>query len=245
MKFVDNANLTTFLLGQPIQVNVLTDSNLLIREYQLNLPTIGQLYCDQKLQMSLGLLNTPLDDLQKQFPMVKNFTYYSFFIALRVFADKLLTIKRNLDYMIYSFDLLGLRLVIADSIYINGQKITEEEFDYLRNLILFLTKIKTKNSQILEQDSRYKASQDLIAKIKGQNKSNQDSDANFEKNYVVLLWEFGLTPEQIQQLNIYQYETILRYTNSAVETKINTVAAGNGLTKKFKYITQGGKKNGK
>ena len=245
MKFVDNANLTTFLLGQPIQVNVLTDSNLLIREYQLNLPTIGQLYCDQKLQMSLGLLNTPLDDLQKQFPMVKNFTYYSFFIALRVFADKLLTIKRNLDYMIYSFDLLGLRLVIADSIYINGQKITEEEFDYLRNLILFLTKIKTKNSQILEQDSRYKASQDLIAKIKGQNKSNQDSDANFEKNYVVLLWEFGLTPEQIQQLNIYQYETILSYTNSAVETKINTVAAGNGLTKKFKYITQGGKKNGK
>ena len=62
MKFVDNANLTTFLLGQPIQVNVLTDSNLLIREYQLNIPTIGQLYCDQKLQMSLGLLNTPLDD---------------------------------------------------------------------------------------------------------------------------------------------------------------------------------------
>lgn len=245
MKFVDNANLTTFLLGQPIQVNVLTDSNLLIREYQLNIPTIGQLYCDQKLQMSLGLLNTPLDELQKQFPMVKNFTYYSFFIALRVFADKLLTIKRNLDYMVYSFDLLGLRLVIADSIYINGQKITEEEFDYLRNLILFLTKIKTKNSQILEQDSRYKASQDLIAKIKGQNKSNQDNDVNFEKNYIVLLWEFGLTPEQIQQLNIYQYETILSYTNSAVETKINTVAAGNGLTKKFKYITQGGKKNGK
>ena len=245
MKFTDNANLTTLLLGEPIQLNILDDEGSFLQEFQLLTPSVGQLYTDQKLQMSLGLLNTPLATLHEKFPFIKDFTYYTLLTSLKLFESKSTAISRHLEYMIYSFKVFGLDLTIDLELKINNQSINEEIFEYLRNLILFLSKIKGKNDNILEQDPRYKASQDLIAKIKGQNKSNQNNDKNFEKNFIVLLWEFGLTPDEIRKLNMYQYETILSYTSSAVSTKIGTVAAGNGLTKKFKYITEGGKKNGK
>ena len=83
----------------------------------------------------------------------------------------------------------------------------------------------------------------MINKIKGQNKNkdSSESELNFKKNYIVLLYEFGLKPNEIEALNAHQLAFILSYTSNAINYKVSTIAAGNGLSKKIKFITQGGK----
>lgn len=174
-------------MGHNIFLNVLDESDFLLYEFELRPPTIKELYCDTKLQMSLGLLNTPIEKLQQQFPVVVNFDYYTLLITFRLLEHKSLTFKRYLDYMIHTFNIFGLNLEINEHIQINGQQIDHEVFEHIRGLFLFLAKIKEKNNNILEQDKHYRASQDMIARIKGQNKNNVDSDKNFAKNFIVLI----------------------------------------------------------
>lgn len=127
---------------------------------------------------------------------------------------------------------------------LNSQLVNDTIFDYLRTIILVMTKVKNRSDVLLEKNSQFKSSQDLIAKIKGQNKNGSKNDINFEKNFITLVYEFGLKPEEINNLNIYQYEAILSYTGPAVQSQISIIAAGNGLSKKVKYITEGKKNNG-
>lgn len=243
MKFSDNANLTTFLLNAPVELRITTDDNRLVT-LKLTIPTVTDLFTNTDLQIVLGMLNTPLDKLQQNFPTITNLSYYNLLIMLRLNDDKIV-FKQYLDCFINAAKVFGLSLVVdGNHVIFNDIQFNEEAFEYLRQLMLVMTKVKSKTDNVLEKDERYKASQDLIARIKNQNKSNNagDSDKNFEKNYITLLYEFGLKPEEISKLNIYQYERILSYTNGAINYKISTIAMGNGLSKKLSYITQGGKK---
>ena len=245
MKFTDNANLTTLLLNAPVWFKIITDDN---RSFTLKLrvPTITDLFTNSSLQIMLGILNTPIEQLGTKFGAVTNLTHYNLPLLLKLHEEQPVY-QEYLEHLTEGFKIFDLDFKVEhNKMLINDIAFNEEGFNYLRGLILQLSKIKTKQDTLLEQDPRYKASQDMIARIKKQgNNQMQDTDKNFEKNFIVLIWEFGLTPEEIYNLNIYQYETILAYTSNAVSTKIGTVAAGNGLTKKFKYITEGGKRNGK
>lgn len=242
----DNANLTTFLLNAPVEIYS-TDETKDEQSFELLLrqPTIKQLYSDRKLQIVLGILNTPLDKLSTQFSFITNFTYLHFFIVVGTLQDNIPQLKLYWDYFVYVLNILGVEVVLdGTTLLLNKQPINDTIFDYIRTVILMMTKIKSRSDSLLEKDERFKSSQDLIAKIKGQNKSGDKSDINFEKNFITLIYEFGLTPEEINNLNIYQYESILSYTSSAVQSQVSIIGAGNGLSKKVKYITEGKKKNG-
>nr|DAJ82918.1 MAG TPA: hypothetical protein [Caudoviricetes sp.] len=241
MKFVDNANLTTFLLNAPVELQIFTDDNRFVRLF-LRMPTITELFCDNSLQIVLGILNTPEDKLQGVFGQVSNLTYYNLLIILNLHKDEAI-FSQYLSHFYKAFEIFGLHLFLNGSaVIINDISFNEEAFNYLRQLLLIMVKIKTKQDALLEQDQTYKKSQEMIARIKKQGQTTKDGDKNFEKNFITLQYEFGLSLPEIYNLNIYQYETILSYTSNVLNYKVSTIAAGNGLTKKINFITQGGKK---
>lgn len=238
MKISDNTSLTTFLLGHPIQIFVADDNGVELFNIEFNIPTVKQIYCDKKIQTILGVLNTDTKTLQSKFTQIKNFTHYDLFTVVNQFKIKDLSVYA--EYLEYTFAALGMDLKCDNKMTINGHTINEEIFEYIRYTLLYSAKMKDKNSLQLEQDENYRAAQERINKIKNQNK-NVDKDKIFSKNYITLLYEFGLSPSEIERLNLYQYENILGYTNNSIQYKVSLIAAGNGNTKKVKFITKGDK----
>lgn len=243
MKFVDNANLTTFLLGAPIEFRMIQDDGQEQILY-LRTPSICELYTNTNLQIMLGILNSDEAKLNASFGAIQNLTHYNLLIMLRL-NSKHPVYQRYYDVFVQGFKILGLDLrVEGTTLKVEQTTLNEESYNALRKLILIMTKVRSKGDLLLETDEKYRASQDVIARIKkqGNKQSTSDGDKNFEKNFITLLYEFGLSIEEIKQLNIYQYEIILSYTGNSINYKISTIAAGNGLSKKVKFITQGGKK---
>lgn len=55
---------------------------------------------------------------------------------------------------------------------------------------------------------------------------------------MTLTYEFGYTIDEILHMNMYLINTILSYVSRSINYKVSLIAAGNGLTKKVKYITK-------
>ena len=58
---------------------------------------------------------------------------------------------------------------------------------------------------------------------------------------MILTYEFGYKPEEILNMTQYAINMILGYTNKSIQYKATLIAAGNGNTKKIKFITDKGK----
>ena len=194
MKYQDNANLTTFLLGQKVFLTLTDDNNQFVQEFQLKMPTIADLYCDTKLQTMLGILKTPLDKLQKDFSFIKNFNYYTLLTTLSLYEKIKPEVKRILDCIVYGFSIFGLTFHIAEKLYVNGEPINEETLMRLRALILYMSKLEKKiEDDPMMQNEQYRKSQELINRIKSQGRKVGsgigeigNTDENFKKNYIIL-----------------------------------------------------------
>ena len=241
MKFQDNAKLITFLLGSSVESSITTDLGVEYLFLNIKIPTIETLFCDIRFQTILGILNTKAEKLKDYFKFAADITHFRLFSTIKSLKNPIF--QKYIDYLVYSFNKLGIGLTVTNELKINNLPINEEIFEYLRKLILFISKMIDSNERAID-NAQYQAAQDLINKIKNQNKNgaNQSENSkNFEKNLISILYQYNLDFNKIKDLNSYQFDTLLKYYTGAVGQEINTVAAGNGLTKKIKTISQGGK----
>lgn len=241
MKISDNADIITLLLGAPIEISIFSDNNSRYLELIINAPTLETIYCDTKFKTALGIFNLNKEKLQASFPMLKNVTLFNLLFFLDLKLNKDFTFL--LESILYSFKKLGINIDIVNSenILIDNLPINEDIFNYLVNLILYLSKIKNEKNNPLEKDEKYQKAQDLINKIKSQGHKSDNNSTNFRKIFAGLVFQFGLDPLTIKNLNIFQYEEILKNYSNSLNQQITSIAAGNGLSKKVKTILQGGK----
>lgn len=206
MKISDNADKITLLLGAPIEISVFSDNNSKYLELTMEAPTLGTIYCDTKFKTALGIFNLNKEKLQASFPMIKNITLFNLLFFLELKLNKDFTFL--LDSILYSFRKLGININIvnAENIMIDNVLINEYIFNYLVNLILYLSKIKNEKNNPLEKDEKYQKAQDLINKIKSQGHKTNNNSTNFEKIFAGLVFQFGLDPLTIKNLNVFQYE---------------------------------------
>ena len=85
-----------------------------------------------------------------------------------------------------------------------------------------------------------RAMQEKINRIRKQGKSNSALQKNedYENTYMTLSYEFGYSQEQILSMTMYQVNKMLQYAGKSIQYKVSLIGAGNGLTKKVKFITE-------
>ena len=85
-----------------------------------------------------------------------------------------------------------------------------------------------------------RAMQEKINRIRKQGKSNSALQRNgdYENTYMTLSYEFGYSQEQILSMTMYQVNKMLQYAGKSIQYKVSLIGAGNGLTKKVKFITE-------
>ena len=72
----------------------------------------------------------------------------------------------------------------------------------------------------------------------GKNNSATQGNADYENTYITLSYEFGYSQEQILSMTMYQVNKMLQYAGKSIQYKVSLIGAGNGLTKKVKFITE-------
>lgn len=90
-------------------------------------------------------------------------------------------------------------------------------------------------------DPRYAKLKSKIDSIRKNGQSKVNNHTNLSETFVVLTYEFGFKLEEIYKMNVYQLNTYMGYVNKSIQYRISAIAAGNGLSKKVKYITHKGK----
>ena len=123
---------------------------------------------------------------------------------------------------------------------INGIQIDDELFESFSNLWLVsagLKKITELNNYMTPE---MRAMQEKINRIRKQGKNNSALQKNedYENTYMTLSYEFGYSQEQILSMTMYQVNKMLQYTGKSIQYKVSLIGAGNGLTKKVKFITE-------
>ena len=85
-----------------------------------------------------------------------------------------------------------------------------------------------------------RAMQEKINRIRKQGNSNSALQKNedYENTYMTLSYEFGYSQEQILSMTMYQVNKVLQYAGKSIQYKVSLIGAGNGLTKKVKFITE-------
>lgn len=244
MEFKDNFSEHHLLFAQPVEF-ILYKTNIFnpTTTFVMDLPTYKTLYFNQGFKQFLGMINTPIEDLQKQFDSLIQFnTLYELFMQLvkldndaahkyvQTFIDGLIILKVPI-----TFDCSGF--------YINQAWVSEKLFNRFCNIILVSTALK-KQSDIID-DPELAAYQAKIDRIKRQGRQvtgdGVTEERNLHKMFIILTYEFGYKPEEILNMTQYTINLILSYTNGSINYKLSLIAAGNGNTKKIKFIAEKGK----
>ena len=240
MEFKDNFTTTNLLFAQPVTFNIYTDKEHMlipVGTFQMQIPTYKMLTFNEDFKHFVGLINTPLSDLQKQFEQLATFSsLYGLFLHFGVLPNK---------YSTFYFQLAQKALLALDvdlqihkgSLIINNIIIDEQLFTRITRIILLATALK-KQSDFVD-DPRLQEYQDKINRIKNKNQSKVVS--NFEQSFMILTYEFNYKPEEVLNMTPYLINTILSYTGKSIRYKTTLIAAGNGNTKKVKFITDKGK----
>ena len=244
MVFKDNFTELHLLFNSPVHFTLLEDDNYtIIDEFDLQLPTFGIFYFDTNFRNYVGLINSPITDLQEKFVFIKGFkTCYQLIDGLLILKQA--TLRQYIDSTIKAMNRLGINVTIQnigyDQLYINGHKMTEALFERISAIVLMATALK-KQSDFLD-DPAMREMQEKINRIKNNNKPLKSGDGgNFKDAFIVLTYEFGYKPNEIYNMTQYAINFIMSYTGKSIRYKTTLIAAGNGNTKKVKFITDKGK----
>jgi hypothetical protein len=146
---------------------------------------------------------------------------------LQTVADALKLLDLNVDFT-------------SGGIIINNHVATDELMTRIFRIILISLALK-KQSDFID-DPQMRALQAKIDRIKRKNQpTGEAGEHNFQQAFMVLTYEFGYKPDEILNMTQYAINTILSYTNKSIQYKLTLIAAGNGNTKKIKFITDKGK----
>ena len=220
------------------------EDNTIKTTFTMRIPTIVEVYSNNDLQLFSSLLHADIDKLQKQFPMIKNLSTHFQLMSILTLYSKVGG-QIYLDSFINSMKLLGINIILNDNNFLLENEDKKIEIDYSLFKLIQDTLLTCMGLQKVDNyvsvDPRYEEMKKKINKIKqnGITKTNNHSDLS--ETFVVLKYEFGFTIDEIKQLNVYQMNTYMSYVTKSIQYKVSVVGAGNGLTKKVKYITHKGK----
>ena len=241
MIFKDNYTTTNLLFAQPVTFTIYIDEQHMlipIGTFQMKMPTYYMSTFDNNFKILAGLLNSPFMDIQKQFEPIAQFdSIYGMFLSFGMGIDKyssfyFTTIKQ-------AFALLGMDLEVnRGAMLINSVPIDEQVLVRITRIILMALALK-KPSDFID-DPQLQAYQDKINRIKSKNQSKTVS-SNFEHSFMILTYEFNYKPDEILNMTPYLINTLISYTGKSIRYKTTLIAAGNGNTKKVKFITDKGK----
>lgn len=244
MVFKDNFTELHLLFSEPVHFTLFEDDGYtIIDEFDLHVPTFGLFYFDVNFRNFVGLINTPISDLQEKFPFVVGFkSCYQLLDGLLILKQK--NLRQYIDNIIKSLNRLGINVSISgddyEQIYLNGHKLTEQLFERICAIVLMALALK-KESDFLD-DPVMREMQEKINRIKNNNKPLKSGDSgNFKDVFMILTYEFGYKPNEIYNMTQYAINFITSYTGKSIRYKTTLIAAGNGNTKKVKFITDKGK----
>lgn len=245
MTFKDNFTETHLLFAEPVHFIIYEDDKYTIPawDFYLKVPTCGMFYFNDDLRNFIGLINAPISSLQEQFIFVKNFkSHYELLDGLILLQNPLT--NKYLDNTCAAISSLGIKFEIKGEgwrkMYINDHLINEDIFERIRAIILIAIALK-KQSDFID-DPIMREMQEKINRIKNNNKAVKNTDSgNFNDAFMILTYEFGYKPKEIYDMTQYAINLILGYTNKSIRYKLSLIAAGNGNTKKVKFITDKGK----
>ena len=246
MIFKDNFTENNLLFAQPVHFIVYQDEQhqlLPLYEFNMQMPTFKQFYFDDKMRNFVSIINAPLIDLQEQFAQIAKFnSVYGLIQALILLNNKYT--QHYLNNMASAFSALGMELKYGEptliSMQINGNEIDEKIFTRITQIILLALSLK-KQSDFID-DPQLRAYQEKIDRIKRQNKPIKGMESgDFKDAFMILTYEFGYKPDEIMNMTQYAINLILGYTGKSIRYKTTLIAAGNGNTKKVKFITDKGK----
>ena len=241
----DNFTETHLLFAEPVHFSLYENNNDIqpLWDFYLQLPTLGIFYFNDCFKSFVGLMNAPISMLQEQFVMVQGFkTHYELLEGLIIIQNK--QMNNYLNNICKAINLLGINFEIKGEgyrrMYINNNLINEQLFERIRAIVLISLSLKKQGDFI--DDPVMREMQEKINRIKQKNKAVKGMDnGNFNDAFMILTYEFGYKPNEIYNMTQYAINLILGYTNSSIRYKLSLIAAGNGNTKKVKFITDKGK----
>ena len=246
MVFRDNFTETHLLFAEPVHFTIYTDDTRTIVdwEFDLQVPTFGLFYFNETFRGFIGLINAPIIDLQQQFAIVQGFkSHYQLLDGLILLQNKYT--NHYLTTVCKAISSLGIDFTIEGEgwrkMCINGHEIDEKLFERICAIILISLALK-KQSDFID-DPKMREMQERINRIKNNNKAIRGADnGNFKDAFMILTYEFGYKPNEIYNMTQYAINMILGYTSKSINYKLSLIAAGNGNTKKVKFITDKGSK---
>ena len=246
MRFIDNFSEANLIFGESVCFDILDDNNQIVHSFHMDMPKFKHIQFDIFFQRFAGVLNAPILKLQEQFQFMLNFeSHYQLYLGLMIIKHP--SIKRYIEEMEYVFQLLGVDFHCGTEdddlhMYIGNVVVEEALFTRMIRLILMACSLKKQGDFI--DDPVMRAYQEKIDRIKSQGKKQMQGgmqQGEMQNMFMVLSYEFGYKQEEILNMTQYAINLVLSYTGKSIRYKTTLIAAGNGNTKKVKFITDKGK----
>lgn len=244
MTYTDNFCEASLLFCEPVKFTARNQDGTVAHSFTMDLPTVKLVQFNEDFRIILGMFHTPLDALLTKLNFPQSIgTYYQLFDTFATHANmqSLFYLKLFATVM----QLLHVNCTLADQAYkqilIDGVPITEEVFEKIRQILLISCGVKKRTD--FYSDPEMQKMQDKINRIKQSNQmGGNGNEAEAQINsFITLLYEFGMKPAETYNMTQYAVNLILGYTSKSIRYKVSLIAAGNGLSKKIKYITDKGK----
>ena len=245
MEWKTNLSNDLMMLNAPVLFTGVEEGEI-VKQFTMRIPTVLEVYTNSNLQLFSSLLHADIQKLEQQFPIVENLSTHFQLIKILVAYEKLGT-KQYVDAFVKSLKLLGIDIRIDGTDFYLGAEQKEEWIEIEFNLFKLIqnTLLTTMGLQKVDNyvsiDPRYAKLKNKIDRIRKEGQAKVASNNNLSETFVVMNYEFGFKPDEVCKLNVYQLNTFMSYVNKSIQYRISSIATGNGLSKKVKYITHKGK----
>lgn len=200
---------------------------------------VEDMFFDEDLGALLGMLEVNLSDFSQNF----NTEVTSYLMALTLIAtlgekreelkDTSISLQKGLKKIIPKINFNGMLFKIEDKILMPNL------FDQIIEIIF---KILGKEKIIInETDDEFikaeKQAQLRAQQIRKKGKKESDDASKIEDVLLALIYEYPQYKiEELFQLNIYTFNYLFSKVGQIANYEVSKIAAGNGLTKKHKYL---------
>lgn len=225
------------MYNQPVDYTVIDDENNIF-EFSIKLTTYYDCCFNRAIQTLLSILKKPVNSFAEKddkfsfcdtiWDVVKMYIY--FMGDAYILYSK--SLQEALQQLIPEVDFSAVPTVA-------GCIITDELFQSFVDIWFVSAGMKklSELDQYLTPEMR--KAQEKIRRLRQQDTPQQKGDSM--KTYLILTYEFGYTQEQILGMTMYQINNILQYLGKSIQYKVSLIGAGNGLSKKVKFLTEKGK----
>ena len=234
MSFNYNANDIVLLSGDPI----IFKSEEKHKEFKMMQPTLKQIYTNNDLLFLIAFLDKDLEEIKKWISFNVE-SHYDFIHLISSLSNV------NEDFKKLSKDLLnGLKVILPNIEFdkvlrLKDIVITRKLFEQI--VLVFYKTMKKEKIIINEDDDAFTKKQKEMKlrtqRIKNQNGKKDGNDLN--DIITAVLYEF---PQykiiEILEMNLYTVYFLFGIVGKIANYEVSKIAAGNGLTKKHKYLIE-------